>query len=105
MRAGPLRHRVEIQRPVEGQDALGSKVVSWTKVAEVWADVQAIGGTETESVPVTTSRNTITARVRYLDGVETAWRIVFAGRNYDVTGIENPGFRNVQLILTAVEAT
>lgn len=46
MRAGKLRFRLEIQQPVETRDAIGGVVQTWTKVRQVWADLEPLKGLE-----------------------------------------------------------
>lgn len=46
MRAGSLRHRVEIQSDGGSQDATGQKVPSWSTTATVWASIEPVSGRE-----------------------------------------------------------
>lgn len=47
MRAGNLRHRVIIEREVDnGPDDVGERMISYEKVAEVWASVEPLRGRE-----------------------------------------------------------
>lgn len=42
MRAGQLRRRVQLQRRIGTTDAEGRPQESWTTIARIWADVQAL---------------------------------------------------------------
>lgn len=73
--SGKLRHRVEIQNPVETQDQrTGAVNVSWVTIATVWSAIEPVSGREfitsdTEKSKVTTRitirfRNDINAKMR-----------------------------------------
>ena len=46
MRIGTLRHRVELQEPVENQDGYGEAERTYTTYATVWASVEPLSGRE-----------------------------------------------------------
>ena len=46
MRAGWLRHRVEILAKEASQNSFGEEVVAWVTVATVWASVEPLRGRE-----------------------------------------------------------
>ena len=46
MRAGELRHRIDIKVPTTTRDSVGSEVVSWTTLRTVWAAIWPLRGKE-----------------------------------------------------------
>ncbi len=46
MRAGWLRHRVEVLEKVAGRDSFGAEVTAWATAATVWASVEPLRGRE-----------------------------------------------------------
>ena len=44
MKAGQLRHRVEILRRVKEKDKSGATVMVWRPLCKVWADVRHLSG-------------------------------------------------------------
>lgn len=46
MRAGRLRHRVELQMNLPTTDAHGGKVDSWASMGHAWAEVRELSGRE-----------------------------------------------------------
>jgi SPP1 family predicted phage head-tail adaptor len=46
MRAGDMRHRIQLQTRSVGQDALGGQSPTWTTTATVWAEILPLTGRE-----------------------------------------------------------
>jgi SPP1 family predicted phage head-tail adaptor len=75
MRAGPLRHRVTIQRRAESQDATGSVLWSWVDHATVWAAIEPIMGREYFAAAQVQSEVSVKIRMRYRDDLHSTMRI------------------------------
>ncbi|MCK2042562.1 phage head closure protein [Chromohalobacter sp. TMW 2.2308] len=91
MRAGRLRHRVTLQRPVDGaKDQYNQPTESFEQVATVWASVEPLRGREFFEAQQVNSEITTRIRCRYrrdLAGVEVnEWRIEYRGRTYEIDG-------------------
>lgn len=86
MKAGKLRHRVTLQRAVTTADGHGDQVRTYSDLATVWADVEAIGGREFLSAQHVqadvTSRITLRARPGLT--LTPADRIVWGTRTFDI---------------------
>lgn len=88
--AGPLRHRVAIQRPLQVRDAYGQPVLSWLDVATVWASVENVGGSESWNARQVQADATLGVTTRHgsnLAGYGTSWRLVFKGRVLEVVDV------------------
>lgn len=85
--AGKLRHRVTIQRRVDGRDSsTGDVKVSWVSHAEVWAAVEPVS--VREFIAGQSQQSQVTARitVRYRDDLDATMRILHRGRIYNPQG-------------------
>lgn len=82
MNVGPLDHRVAIEYPATTQNAsYGTPVITWTLLAVVWANVQDILPSRSESVRqgLEVARNQTRIRYRYRTDVDSTMRIVIRG--------------------------
>lgn len=82
MRAGKLNRRVTIQAKQEVDDPIyGPQPADWTDVVTVWAEVQDVLPSKSESVKegLAVAYNRTRIRMRYREGVTSAMRIVELG--------------------------
>lgn len=88
MRAGTLRHRVELQRPGAGVDPdTGAVLEGWTSVRTIWASVQPLS--TREFLAAGESQGKLVARIvmRYAADVDHTWRAVHRARIYNIEGV------------------
>lgn len=78
MRAGQLRHRITLQRPVATQDEWGDPSPSWEDVATVAASIESISGREFFSAQQVQADVTTRITIRWRNGIEPAMRITHA---------------------------
>lgn len=102
MRAGKLRHRIEIQQKTITQDAYGAPVITWTKFADVWASVEPLNSREFFAAQSVQSEVSGKIILRYLYGITTKMRVVHAGEVYDITGALNDGKSGKEYIVLMV---
>lgn len=103
MRAGLLRHRLVIQRAVETKDTLGGDVQTWATLATVWGQVRPLSGREAyESQRVTTTASHFMT-IRYREDIAPQMRVVWHGRTFEITFIENTDGRDRALVLWVTE--
>ena len=104
MRAGNLRHRVVIQRPVEERNDLGEVVHrSWAEVATVWSDVHPLDGRERWLEASVRPELTHAVRLRYRGDVTSECRLLHDGRVLRIDSVVNIEERNRELRLRCVE--
>ena len=94
MRAGRLRRRLRLQRPVRTQSATGAVTTTWTTVATVWGAVEPVRGKDVLPGDDTTggqvsSEVRVMGYIRYGAGwadIGPSWRIVDANtsRSYEI---------------------
>lgn len=109
MRAGLLRHRIEIQEPVEAQSSTTGAVVptSWRRFADVWADVSPVSGSERFIAAQLVATASHTIRFRYLAGVTVKMRAVLgqgtAARVFTFTAVQDFRERHREIVVAASE--
>jgi len=104
MRAGNLRHKLEIQENTPTRNAVGEEVDSWTTVATVWASIEPLSGVELLNAQQVAAETTVRIGLRYRSGVTAAHRIKFGARIFDINVVSNVGERNRELQLLCKEA-
>ena len=103
MRAGRLRHRVELQSPSETANAFGEVTDSWATDATVWASIEPLSGSEGQIAKQTNPLVTHRVIMRYRSGVTPRNRVKFGTRIFEVTQVFNPDERGESLRLVCVE--
>lgn len=89
MRAGALRHRVELQQPTETRDSHGGVRQTWATVQTVYASVEPIGGKEYFAAQQVQSDTTHRVRLRWNPDFTptTKWRVRYDGRDFDIEAV------------------
>lgn len=106
MRAGSLRHRVELQEPVDSaRDAYGSKKPTWNTVfSNIPMEIRPISGKEAEVVRQTHPNVTHFGRVRYSPEFTSLRRLKEGDRIFEIEAVLNLGERNREMRLELKEA-
>lgn len=104
MRAGWLRHRVEILAKESSRDSFGAEVIAWVTVATVWASVEPLRGRE--YIEARQGQVEVSHRVvmrHWLEvGPEMRLRLE-GGRVLEIESVINPLERNERLELMCRE--
>lgn len=95
MRAGDLDRRIRIDRATLVPDAVGQGVPSWAPFSgdgKRWAKFDPRPGGERYAAQQLVAKNAVSFMVRYDSATATItasadFRIVFEGRNYDITDV------------------
>ncbi len=106
--AGELRHTVAIEKRSTTQDAVGEPLNEWVHFARRRAGIVRTPGREVFASDQRTARVPTVFRLRHLEGVLPAMRLVCASKVYDIVAAIDPDGRREQLLITAeehVEAT
>lgn len=96
MRAGGLDRRITIQRQSVAQSDSGEEVITWVDVAEVWARKVENRGDERFAQQQAVGHAPKTFVIRWSSTVAEVTdehRIVFDGRNFNITDIRELGRR------------
>jgi SPP1 family predicted phage head-tail adaptor len=84
LNAGQLWTRVTIQKSTPTKNEVGEAVLSWADYQTVWADVQALGGREAQRYAETIGISTHKVTIRYVQGLTTAYRVIYDGRTLEI---------------------
>lgn len=100
IRAGQLRHSVEIQRRHTATDAEASASEDWITVfGGVAASIEPLSGRELYAAQQHHSEVTVRIRLRWRDGITPDMRVVHRGVAYGVLYPINPQLKNHELQL------
>ena len=88
--AGALRHRVELQSPIETADTGGSATTTWQTIATVWASVVPTRGTETIIADGEVGRTFYDVTIRHRSDIGTDHRIAHDNRHLQVLPAFDP---------------
>lgn len=105
VRAGQLRHWVEIRRPISNQGPGGSPDAEgdFTLIDETWAEINEESGQREDEARTEISTVEATIRLRHREDVQPGWRIVHADENaiYQVQAVLNDPTREDHLVCRA----
>ena len=90
LEAGKLRHRLQIQTPVESQNqATGDSEITWTAIGVVWADISPISAREFVASETEVSKVTTRITIRYTQDVKPKMRLYHQAKDiyYNVEGV------------------
>lgn|SRR5690625_3468587 len=87
MRAGKLRHRIEIQKKDRVSDGGGGYYYDWVIVATVWASVEPLSAREFLQAQAVQSEVTARITIRYRDDITPDMRILHRGQTYYIQGV------------------
>ncbi len=103
MEIGDLRHRITLQQLTTTVNDNGFKVETWEEFKTIWAAVSNLHGREYYAAAAIQAENTVKFTIRYLEGLNTTMRILFQGKQYNITAIDNIKYRNRYIEIKALE--
>jgi SPP1 family predicted phage head-tail adaptor len=86
-RIGALRHRIVLEAPVRAADGGGGATVTWTTVAELWAAIEPIAGSESVLGEGIAGRVSHEIVVRHQSGIEPAMRFRQGERLFEIKAV------------------
>ncbi len=101
IRAGQLRHSIEIQRRHTATDNMSDASEEWvTVVKPVAASIEPLSGRELYASQQHNSEITVRIRIRYRPGITADMRVVHGGVIYPIVYPPiNPNMKNAELHL------
>lgn len=103
MRAGGLRHLIEIEENNPTRDEYGGLVDVWTVHKRVWSEVRPISGSELLKSDQLTTKASYNIWIRYLATVTTQMRIKFNGRYFNIKNVPLTDVRGEKMKLLCEE--
>jgi SPP1 family predicted phage head-tail adaptor len=90
MRIGDLNKRIDVQAQTKVPDGMGGFTTTWVSMltpgTTIAAAIWPVSAFETVQANSTTMIISHKIRIRYRAGIRSGWRIVHAGKNYDIKG-------------------
>jgi SPP1 family predicted phage head-tail adaptor len=81
---GAYRHRVTLQRPVAGEDAIGQPAAGFADVASCWASILNVSGAAAIKAGAMVATTGTSVRVRWRTDVQPGWRVLHGTTVYKV---------------------
>ncbi len=103
MRAGELRHKIEIQTATNTVDNFMGVTDTWATTYTVWAAIYPLRGSELMSAMQLEGAVTFRIRIRYRSDITPANRIKFGDRFFDIQHVLNIDERNIYLDMMCEE--
>lgn len=103
MRAGALKHQINIQFKTETQNAHGEAIPSWTTGYTCYAAIKALNGKEYFGSAEIQAEATHEITIRYVNGVTPAKRILYGTRVFDILAVNEDFDKNKMLVIIAKE--
>jgi len=104
VRAGKLRHLVTVESAIETPSDAGEwEVAIWAVFATTRAEITPLKGTEKFQAQHLDPEITHLVRMRFIDGIIPAMRIVWGSRTFDIKSALNIEERNREIEILAIE--
>ena len=103
MSIGEMRHRITFQRitPVINENGFDSELPREYKT--VWASVSNLSGREYYQAAAIQAEKTVKFTIRYLSDLAEDMEILFEGKKYNITSIDNIKYINRYIEIKALE--
>lgn len=99
---GKMIHQVSILQQQTVSDASGTSIQWVPFVSPVWAEIVPIHGIDVVKSGQDTTKLFLTVRIRWQTGIMPNMRVQSLNGTYVIQAIENPGERNIILVLTCL---
>lgn len=103
MSIGELRYRITLQKLSSTTNDNGFEVENWIDIKIVWASVCNLYGKEYFEAAAAQAEKTVKFTIRFIDGIDETMRIMFKGKIYNITFIDNIKYRNKFIEIKALE--
>lgn len=103
MDIGELRHRITFQKLTATTNENGFEIEDWQDYKTVWAAITNLHGREYFEAAAVKAENTVKFTIRYVPNIEPTMRIIFKGKQYNITSIDNIKYANKFIEIKALE--
>lgn len=106
MRTSPadLDKRIELQATTKVSDGMGGFTNTFITLATIWAAIWPTSANEITAANATVMVVSHRIRIRYRSVLKASWRIVYAGRNFNIVSIIDPNMSHEWLDIMCKEA-
>ena len=98
---GKMIHRVSILQETTVSDISGT-APAWVPFVTTWAQIDPVRGTEVLRAGQDTAQLFLTVKIRWQTGIVSNMRVQALNGLYLIQTVENPGERNVILVLNCI---
>lgn len=103
VRAGKLRHRVELQAPAESLNTTGEVIEEWRTERQAWVEIKPLSARELTQNEQVEARTTHTMTMRYWSGLTPKHRVLYRDRVFFITGIVDSMERRAVQMVNLIE--
>ena len=103
MRTEELRHKIILQKLTNSTNENGFEDEVWKDYLTVWAAVSNLYGREYFEAAAVQAEKTVKFTVRFIKGINESMRILFEGKQYNITSIDNIKYRNRYMEIKTLE--
>lgn len=103
MKSEELRHRITVQVLETLTNANGFEIETWVDFRDFWAAVTNLHGREYFAAAAVQAEKTVKFTIRYTEEIDTSMRILFKGKQYNITSIDNIKYANKFIEIKAME--
>ena len=103
MSIGEMKHRITFQKFVVNVDENGFELEEWQDYKTVWASVSNLSGREYYQAATIQAEKTVKFTIRYLSDLAEDMEILFEGKKYNITSIDNIKYKNRYIEIKALE--
>lgn len=103
MKAEELKHRITLQVFTAVVNENGFEVETWVDFKILWAAVTNLHGREYFAAAAVKAENTVKFTIRYTEGIDESMRILFRGKQYNISSIDNIKYANKFIEIKAME--
>lgn len=88
IKPGQMRNKVTLQRVTRHPDAYGAEVETWSKLAELRAELMEERAADNQAAePGSRGRVSMTFRIRFYDGLTVADQVLVKGKPFDLVAV------------------
>lgn len=98
---GRMVHKIAIQKQTTTTDISGT-VVAWSDFVTCWAAIDPVRGMEVLRAGQDTTQLYLTVTIRWQSGIQPNMRVRSNNGTYIIQSIQNPGERNIMLVLNCL---
>lgn len=103
MKAEELKHRITLQLFTTVVNENGFEVETWVDFKTLWAAVTNLHGREYFAAAAVKAENTVKFTIRYTEGIDESMRILFKGKEYNISSVDNIKYANKFIEIKAME--
>lgn len=105
IRAGELNRRITFQIKTVTYDSYNAPIDVWVDTSTVWSGVITTGGREFYAAQKLNAETSCLFKIRYAANISPLMRIKYGNRIFEILSINNVDGMNVELQISAKEAT